>query len=435
MTKASIGLQDLRRGIYVKAKADRSWRFWGLYVHVCKMETLREAYRLAKRNDGAPGIDGVSFEAIEAGGVEGFLEGIRDELVSRKYRPTAVRRMEIPKEDGKKVRVLSIPTIRDRVVQGALKLILEPIFEADFQPGSYGYRPKRSAHQAVSRVAKAIIAGKTRVIDVDLRAYFDNVRHHILLEKVARRVNDAEVMGLLKMMLKATGKRGVGQGGVISPLLSNIYLNEVDRMLERAKEVTRSGRYTNLEYARFADDMVILVDAHCRHDWLLGAVAKRLRQELAKLGVEVNEEKSRMVDLAKGEIFGFLGFDFRCVRGNKGQWRVYTTPMMKNRTALLRKLKEIFRRLRSQPPHLVVRVINPIVRGWVNYFAIGNSNRCFSYVRYWVEKKMRRHLMRARTRRGFGWKRWSSRWLYQVLGLYRDYRVQYYRPLTKALPA
>ena len=142
-----------------------------------------------------------------------------------------------------------------------------------------------------------------------------------------------------------------------------------------------------------------------------------------------------MVDLAKGETFGFLGFDFRCVRGNKGQWRVYTTPMMKNRTALLRKLKEIFRRLRSQPPHLVVRLINPIVRGWVNYFAIGNSNRCFSYVRYWVEKKMRRHLMRARTRRGFGWKRWSSRWLYQVLGLYSDYRVQYYRPLTKALPA
>jgi RNA-directed DNA polymerase len=225
MIKASIGLQDLRRRIYVKAKTDRSWRFWGLYVHVCKMETLREAYELAKRNDGAPGIDGVSFEAIEAGGAEGFLEAVRDELVSHRYRPTAVRRVEIPKGDGKRVRVLCIPTIRDRVVQGALKLILEPIFEADFQPGSYGYRPKRSSHQ------------KTRVIDVDLRAYFDNVRHHILLEKMARRVKDAEVMGLLKTMLRATGRKGVGQGGVISPLLSNIYLNEVDRMLERAKEV------------------------------------------------------------------------------------------------------------------------------------------------------------------------------------------------------
>jgi RNA-directed DNA polymerase len=435
MTKASVGLQDLRRRIYVKAKAERSWRFWGLYVHVCKMEILREAYTLAKRKGGAPGVDGVTFEAIEADGVEGFLETVRDELVSRRYRPTAVRRMEIPKEDGKKVRLLSIPTIRDRVVQGALKLILEPIFEADFQAGSYGYRPKRSAHQAVSRVAKAIIAGKTRVIDVDLRAYFDNVRHHILLEKVARRVNDPEVMGLLRMMLKATGKRGIGQGGVISPLLSNIYLNEVDRMLERAKQVTRSGRNTCLEYARFADDLVILVDRYHRRDWLLGAVGRRLRQELAKLEVEINEDKSRVVELAEGEAFGFLGFDFRRVRSRKGRWQVYTTPMMKGRTALLRKLKEIFRRFQSQPVDRVIGLINPILRGWVNYFAIGHSSRCFWYVRYWVEKKIRRHLMRARLRRGFGWKRWSSRWIYQVMGLYNDYRVRYYRPPSKALPA
>jgi RNA-directed DNA polymerase len=435
MIKASVGLQDLRRRIYVKAKAERSWRFWGLYVHVCKMETLREAYKLAKRKGGAPGVDGVTFEAIEADGVEGFLETVRDELVSHEYRPTAVRRMEIPKEDGKKVRLLSIPTIRDRVVQGALKLILEPIFEADFQAGSYGYRPKRSAHQAVSRVAKAIIAGKTRVIDVDLRAYFDNVRHHILLEKVARRVNDPEVMGLLRMMLKATGKRGIGQGGVISPLLSNIYLNEVDRMLERAKQVTRSGRNTRLEYARFADDLVILVDGYHRRDWLLGAVGRRLRQELAKLDVEISEEKSRVVELAEGEAFGFLGFDFRRVRSRKGRWQVYTTPMMKGRTALLRKLKEIFRRFQSQPVDRVIGLINPILRGWVNYFAIGHSSRCFWYVRYWVEKKIRRHLMRARLRRGFGWKRWSSRWIYQVMGLYNNYRVRYYRPLVKALPA
>jgi len=425
MTKASMGLQDLRRRIYVKAKAEGCWRFWGLYAHVCKMETLREAYKLAKRKDGAPGGDGVTFEAIEADGVEGFLEAVRDELVSHRYRPMAVRRVEIPKDDGKKVRLLSIPTIRDRVVQGALKLILEPIFEADFQPGSYGYRPKRSAHQAVSRVAKAIIAGKTRVIDLDLGAYFDNVRHHILLGKVARRVDDPQVMALLKMMLKSTGKRGVAQGGVISPLLSNIYLNEVDRMLERAKEVTRSGRNTRLEYARFADDLVILVDGYYRRDWLLGAVGRRLRQELAELDVEINEEKSRVVEVAEGEAFGFLGFDFRPVRSRKGRWWVMTTPMMKNRTALLGKLKEIFRRFQSQPVDRVIGLINPILRGWVNYFAIGNSSRCFSFIRYWVEKKIRRHLMRARLRRGFGWKRWSKQWLYQVLGLYNDYRVRY----------
>jgi len=174
MTKTPSSLQDLRRSLYVKAKAEPAWRFWGLYVHVCKRDTLYEAYRMAKENDGAPGVDGVTFEAIEESGVESFLAQIRDELVSNTYRPMRARKKEIPKDGGKKVRVLSIPAIRDRVVQGALKLILEPIFEADFQPGSYGYRPKRTAHQAVDRVAQAIVESKTRIIDLDLRAYFDN---------------------------------------------------------------------------------------------------------------------------------------------------------------------------------------------------------------------------------------------------------------------
>src|SRR3981189_1108251 len=250
MTKASVNLQDLRRRIYLKAKAEKSWRFWGLYVHVCKMETLREAYTLAKQNDGAPVVDGVTFEASETQGVDGFLEQIRDELNQRNYVPLPARRQEIPK-DGGKVRVLSIPAIRDRVVQGALKLILEPIFEADFQPGSYGYRPKRTAHEAVNRVAQAIVTEKTKIIDLDLRAYFDNVQHYLVLEKVAKRVQDDAVMRLLKMILKATGKKGVPQGGVVSPLLSNLYLNEVDRMLEKAIDTTRNGKYTYIQYVRF----------------------------------------------------------------------------------------------------------------------------------------------------------------------------------------
>jgi RNA-directed DNA polymerase len=169
MTKASIDLQDLRRRIYLKAKAEPSWRFWGLYAHVCKIETLRAAYEMAKQNDGAPGVDGVTFAAIEAQGVEALLEQLRDELTNRTYTPLPARKHEIPK-DGGKVRVLSIPAIRDRVVQGALKLILEPVFEADFQPGSFGYRPKRTAHGAIKRVAEAIVQRKTRVLDVDLRA-------------------------------------------------------------------------------------------------------------------------------------------------------------------------------------------------------------------------------------------------------------------------
>jgi RNA-directed DNA polymerase len=422
MIKAPISLQDLRRSLYVKAKAEPTWRFWGLYVHVCKMETLREAYQMAKSNNGAPGIDGVTFAAIEESGPETFLKQIRDELVANTYRPMPARKKEIPK-DGGKVRVLSIPAIRDRVVQGALKLILEPIFEADFQPGSYGYRPKRTAHQAVNRVAQAIVEEKTRIIDIDLRAYFDNVQHSLLLEKVARRVQDAAVMGLLKMILKATGEKGVPQGGVISPVLSNLYLTEVDRMLEKAIATTRYGKYTYIQYARFADDLVILIDSHRRHDWLVRAVERRLREEVAKLRVEINEDKSRMVDLAKGGSFTFLGFEYRRILSRKGVWRPYYAPKLKKRTALFAKLREVFRRNVSQPVGKVIDEINPILRGWANYFRVGHSNRCFSMVKHWVEKKVRRHLMRSRQRSGMGWKRWSREWIYGTLGLFNDYRV------------
>jgi RNA-directed DNA polymerase len=435
MINTPISLQDLRRGLYVKAKAEPAWRFWGLYVHVCKMETLYEAYEVAKKNDGAPGIDGLTFEAIEEGGVESFLRQIRDELVSHTYRPMRARKKEIPKDGGKKVRVLLIPCIRDRVVQGALKLILEPIFEADFQSGSFGYRQQRTAHQAVNRVAEAIVESKTRIIDIDLRAYFDNVQHSLLLDKVARRVRDGDVMRLLNMMLKATGKKGVPQGGVISPMLSNLYLTEVDRMLERAIATTRYGKYTAVQYARFADDAVILIDSHPRHDWLVKAVERRLREELAKLRVEINEEKSRMVDLRKGESFAFLGFEFRRVLSCQGRWRPQYTPRLKKRTALLEKLKEIFRRYGSQPVERVIELINPILRGWVNYFAVGHSSRCFTFVKDWVEKKIRRHLMRARKRKGFGWKRWSRKWPYEELGLFNNYRVRRPELLPKAAPA
>jgi len=206
------------------------------------------------------------------------------------------------------------------------------------------------------------------------------------------------------------------------------YLNEVDRMLERAKEVTRNGKYTRVEYARFADDIVILVDAHRRHDWLMKAVEKRLREEFAKLQVEINEEKSSIVDLSRGESFGFLGFDFRRTLSIKGVWRPQYAPKLKKRTALLQKLKEVFRKHQSQPVDRVVHLINPILRGWVNYFAIGHSSQCFSYIQDWVEKKIRRHLMRSRKRRGFGWQRWSRQWLYDGLGLFNGYRVSRSEP-------
>ena len=251
---------------------------------------------------------------------------------------------------------------------------------------------------------------------------------------MAERVNDNDVMRLLKRVLKASGKRGVPQGGVISPLLANLYLNEVDKMLERAKEVTGRGQYTRIEYVRYADDMVILVDGHRRWAWLEKAAYQRLLEELANIDVQLNEEKTRLVDLTQGETFSFLGFSFRRVRTRRGKWGVRTTPTMKARNSLLSTLKEEFRRYQSQPVERVVEQINPILRGWVNYFRIGHSSRTFGYVRSWVEKKIRRHLMRARMRRGFGWNRWSREWLYESLGLYGDYVVRYYRH-PKALPA
>ena len=219
---------------------------------------------------------------------------------------------------------------------------------------------------------------------------------------------------------------------MISPLLSNLYLNEVDQMLERAKAATRQERGTAVEYARFADDLVILVDSQPRQQWLRQAVEKRLREELAKLQVEVNEDKSRKVDLEQGESFGFLGFEFRRIRSPRGRWMPLLFPKGKKRTALLAKLKEIFRTSRSQPISGVIEKINPILRGWVQYFAIGHSSVCFSFIRYWVEKKIRRQLARACQRRGFGWKRWSREWLYGALGLFSEYRVSY-RPSNSAV--
>jgi RNA-directed DNA polymerase len=319
MTKASINLQDLRRRIYCEAKATPSKRFWGMFVHVTKLETLKEAYRLAKTNDGAPGADGVTFEQIEQGGLDDFLLAIQTDLRNSTYRPMRSRKVEIPKANGK-TRTLSIPTIRDRVVQGALKLILEPVFEADFQPGSFGYRPKRTAHQAITRVAEAIIRNHTTVIDIDLKDFFGSVRHHTLLMKIAERINDDEVMHLIKLILKSVARNGIAQGSPLSPLLSNIYLNNIDRMLEKAKRYTyQRDQYCHLEYVRFADDLVALVDGHPVWTKLPAQVMKRLQQEFEKIGVEMNREKTKVVCLRRGETFKFLGFQFHRKRTRQGK--------------------------------------------------------------------------------------------------------------------
>src|SRR5918999_3224445 len=216
MTKAPIDLQELRRRIYRKAKSEKTHRFWGSFVHITKMETLEEAYHIAKRNGGVPGLDGQTFEAIEAGGLDTFLAEIRDDLLSGRYKPQPNRRVDIPKENGK-VRMLQIPCIRDRVVQGALKLILEAIFEADFCPNSYGYRPKRSPHRALAEVRRSVLRRMSTVIDVDLSRYFDTIRHSILLDKIAKRVQDPQILHLVKQILKAGGKIRCTARGAVQP--------------------------------------------------------------------------------------------------------------------------------------------------------------------------------------------------------------------------
>jgi len=417
----TISLKDLRRKIYIKAKSEPTWRFWGMYVHVTKMETLLSAYKLVKKNNASGGVDGIRFEDIDKMGVEKYLFNLREELLNGEYLPQKMKNVKIPKANGKK-RTLSIPTIKDRVVQAAMKLILEPIFEADFQEGSYGFRPKRSAHQAISHVSKAIWQDKTTVIDLDISSFFDNVRHHILLEKVAKRVSDPKVLHLLKLILKANGKKGIPQGGVISPLLANIYLNDVDKMLEKAKEVTKIGKRTQLEYARYADDLVILIRTN---EKLTRQVNKRLKEEYEKIEVKLNEEKSKIVELTKGESFSFLGFEFRRLKGRNGKYRPNIEPTKRARLKLVDKIKAEFKHHRSQKLEKIIKKINPILRGWLNYFRIGNSARCFAYIKRWIEKRIRIHLMRAKHRHGFGWKRWSTKEIIKRSGIYNDFKIRY----------
>src|SRR5438128_8133164 len=295
MTKAPIRLQELRRRIYRKAKSEKTHRFWGLFVHVTKIETLEEADRIAKGNGGAPGIDGQSFRDIESAGRAAFLAAVREDLVTGRYKPLPNRRVEIPKRNGK-VRTLQIPCIRDRVVQGALKLILEAICEADFCPSSYGFRPQRSPHRALAEVRRSVMRRMSTVIYVDLSRYFDTIRHSVLLDKIAKRIQDPQVLHLVKQIIKVGGTVGVPQGGPFSPLAANIYLNEVDWFFDAIRRKTTEGNYEAVNYHRFADDIVITVSGHhTKRGWAARAL-QRLREHLSRLGVAVNPEKTKVVD-------------------------------------------------------------------------------------------------------------------------------------------
>jgi RNA-directed DNA polymerase len=240
-------------------------------------------------------------------------------------------------------------------------------------------------------------------------------------------------MHLLKLILKANGNKGVPQGGIISPLLSNLYLNGVDEMMERARETTRRKGYDNIDFVRSADDMVILVHGHPGEDWLLTAVQKRLKEELDKLDVQMNQEKTKVVNLKEDGCFGFLGFDFRMNKNRNGKTYVSKTPRQKKRKEIGERIKAVLKANWSKPLNEVIQSVNAVIRGWVNYFRIGNSNSAFKKVRNDIEKKVRKFVMKRQKRNGYGWKRWSREDVYQRWGLYNDYQIRYFQP--KAAPS
>jgi group II intron reverse transcriptase/maturase len=422
-----INVRELQRRLYLKSKQERRYRYYSLYDKVYHKDVLMEAWRRVRKNRGAAGVDGEGVKEIEREiGVEGFLEGIQEELKKGVYRAQSIRRVYIPKSNGGK-RPLGIPTVRDRVVQMAVKMVIEPIFEADFSEVSYGFRPRRSAQKAVEVVRKLIAFGKKKVVDIDIARYFDTIPHDRLMKKVAERIADKNILKLIKMWLKAgvmedgkvtDSEIGTPQGGVISPLLANIYLDQLDKKWEEEG----LERKIEAHLVRYADD-VIAVSRHSEK-WIYLKLKAILEEELR---LKVNEEKSKIVDTEK-ESAGFLGFEIRRVRSKEGG-RMFGMchPCKKAMKRAYDKVREIAEPRKPVKVEKVVRRLNRLLRGWVNYFRIGNASRWFSKLKKYVEEKVRRFIRRKRNKTGYGWEHISMKYLYEDLGLYNDYRLSWRR--------